>query len=116
MFHKVFSQDLSHNNWHTPVTNTSPPTSSPVVKRAASWRSSHMVHTGHRSGKVNLEKMRRCKSLNEAEDPQVILESFTDFDNKKDRENSGLTSHLHWQEVQNMLLIIIILTINNNNY
>ena len=75
-----------------------------------------MVHTGHRSGKVNLEKMRRCKSLNEAEDPQVILESFTDFDNKKDRENSGLTSHLHWQEVQNMLLIIIILTINNNNY
>lgn len=99
VFHKVFSQDLSHNNWHTPVTNTSPPTSSPVVKRAASWRSSHMVHTGHRSGKVNLEKMRRCKSLNEAEDPQVILESFTDFDNKKDRENSGLTSHLHWQEV-----------------
>ena len=59
-----------------------------------------MVQTGLRSGKVNLEKMRRCKSLIEADDPYVTLESFTDFERKIYSENQLLSSQLLHQEVK----------------
>lgn len=59
-----------------------------------------MVHTGLRSGKVNIEKMRRCKSLNEADDPDVTLESFSDFQTKVDSENPASSSQLLCQEVK----------------
>lgn len=99
VFHKIFSQAIPCANSNAPVIKTSPSSASPILRRTVSWRPGQMVHTGLRSGKVNLEKMRRCKSLNEAEDPYVTLESFTDFENKTDSENPAVMSHLLWQKV-----------------
>lgn len=100
VFHEMLSQDLGHANTVLPSTKASPALAT-VLKRTASWRSSHVVQTGLRSGKVNLEKMRRCKSLNEGDDPyvtNVTLESITDLENKKDNETSAI-SQLLPQEV-----------------
>ena len=99
MFHKILSQDVAHVSANTPATKTSPSPVPPMLKRTVSWRPGHMVQTGLRSGKVNLEKMRRCKSLTEADDPYVMLESFTDFEHKIDSENPVLSSQLLHREV-----------------
>ena len=101
----MLSQDLGHANTVLPSTKASPALAT-VLKRTASWRSSHVVQTGLRSGKVNLEKMRRCKSLNEGDDPyvtNVTLESITDLENRKDNETSAI-SQLLPQEVLKQVL------------
>ena len=108
VFHKMFSQDFSHVNTNLPVSKTSP-SAPPILKRTVSWRSSPMVHTGLRSGKANLEKMRRCKSLPETDDPyetSVTLESITELEHKTDNDNSRLSPHLLYQEVQNYLCFV----------
>ena len=79
-----------------------------MLKRTVSWRSGHLVQTGLRSGKVNLEKMRRSKSLPEADDPYVTLESFTGFEHKIYSENQLLSSQLLHQEVYINCLCFVI--------
>ena len=106
MFHKLFSQDLGHVYAHLPVSKNSSSTTSaaaPVFKRSMSWtRTSPVIHTGLRSGKVNLEKIRRSSIENDgAYDESVTLESVTDLENKKEHQNSVALSQLHGQEVQN---------------
>ena len=59
-----------------------------------------MIHTGLRSGKVNLEKIRRSRSESDGSyDENVTLESVTDLENKKEQENSVTMSQLQCQEV-----------------
>ena len=106
MFHKLFSQDLGHANAHLPASknnsSTTPPAAVPVFKRTISWtRTSPVIHTGLRSGKVNLEKIRRSRSEGDGSyDENVTLESVTDLENKKEQENSVTLSQLQCQEVQ----------------
>lgn len=101
----MFSQDLGHVNAHLPVGKSSSSTTAaaaaPVFKRTISWtRTSPVVHTGLRSGKVNLEKIRRSQSESDgAYDENVTLESVTDLENKKEQENSMALSQLQCQEV-----------------
>jgi len=104
VFHKLFSQDLGHVYAHLPVGKSSSTTAAaaaPVFKRTISWtRTSPVVHTGLRSGKVNLEKIRRSQSESDgAYDENVTLESVTDLENKKEQENSMALSQLQCQEV-----------------
>lgn len=99
----MFSQDVTYStNTNLPAVKSSSTSAPLVLKRSVSWRSGHMVQTGKRSGKVNLEKLRRWKSFNETDDPyetSVTLESITDLENKADNENSLLPSQLLYQEV-----------------
>ena len=108
MFHKLFSKDLGHVYTHLPVSKNSSSTAAaaPVFKRSISWtRTSAVLHTGLRSGKVNLEKIRRNSSENDgAYDESVTLESVTGLENKKEQQNSVAWSQLHCQEVQNKCL------------
>lgn len=112
MFHKLFSQDLGHVNAHLPVGKSSSSTTAaaaaPVFKRTSSWtRTSPVVHTGLRSGKVNLEKIRRSQSESDgAYDENVTLESVTDLENKKEQENSMALSQLQCQEVNKKCAVI----------
>lgn len=107
MFHKLFSQDLGHVYAHVPVSKNSSSTTAaaaaPAFKRTISWtRTSSVIHTGLRSGKVNLEKIRRSISENDGTyDESVTLASVTDLENKKEHQNSVALSQLHCQEVQN---------------
>ena len=101
----MFSQDLGHTYAHLPVSknsSTSTTTVAPVLQRRISWnRPSPMVHTGLRSGKVNLEKLRRSRSESDSTyDECVTLESVTDLENKKEPDSSVAVSQLHCQEVQ----------------
>lgn len=104
VFHNLFSQDLGHVNAHLPVSKNSSSTTAavPVFKRTISWtRTSPVIHTGLRSGKMNLEKIRRSRSENDGSfDESVTLESVTDLENKKEHENSVALSQLQCQEVQ----------------
>lgn len=105
VFHKLFSQDLGHVYAHLPVNKNSSSTTviaaAPVLKRTISWtRTSPVIHTGLRSGKVNLEKIRRSRSESDGSyDESVTLESVTDLENKKQQENSVTMSQLQCQEV-----------------
>ena len=112
MFHKLFSQDLGHVYVHLPVSKNSSSTTAtaaaPVFKRTISWtRNSPVIHTGLRSGKVNLEKIRRSSCENDGAyvyDESVTLESVTDLENKKEHQNSEALSQSHCHEVQNECL------------
>ena len=71
----------------------------PVVKRAISWtRFNPSLHAGLRSGKFNLEKIRRSKSDSDNTYNSVTLASVTDLENKND-DRLATTSPLHCQEV-----------------
>ena len=111
VFHKLFSQDLGHVNAHLPVRKNSSSTTAtaavPAIKRTISWnRTSPVIHTGLRSGKVNLEKIRRSRSESDGgHDESVTLESVTDLENKKEHENSVAMSQLQCQEVQSECLV-----------
>lgn len=60
-----------------------------------------MMHTGLRSGKVNLEKLRRSRSESDSTyDESVTLESVTDLEHKKESDSSVGLSQLQCQEVQ----------------
>lgn len=110
VFHNLFSQDLGHVYAHLPVSKNSSSTTAaaavPVFKRTISWtRTSPVIHTGLRSGKVNLEKIRRSRSESDgAHDESVTLESVTDLENKKEHENSVALSQLQCPEVQSKCL------------
>ena len=112
VFHKLFSQDLGHVYAHLPVSRNSSSTTvaaaAPVFKRTISWtRNSPVIHTGLRSGKVDLEKIRRSRSESDgAYDESVTLESVTDLENKKEQENSVALSQLQCQEVQSECLVL----------
>ena len=112
VFHKLFSQDLGHVYAHLPVgknsSSTTAAAAAPVFKRTISWtRNSPVVHTGLRSGKVNLEKIRRSQSESDgAYDENVTLESVTDLENKKEQENSMALSQLQCQEVNKKCTVI----------
>lgn len=107
VFHKLFSQDLGHVYAHLPVSKNSSSTTAtaaaPVFKRTISWtRNSPVIHTGLRSGKVNLEKIRRSSCENDGAyvyDESVTLESVTDLENKKEHQNSEALSQSHCHEV-----------------
>ena len=105
----MFSQDLGHVYAHLPgsktVSSAPPPTPTsapPALKRTISWtRASPLMHTGLRSGKVNLEKLRRSRSESDSShDEGVTLESVTDLQNKKESERSVVSSQVQCQEVQ----------------
>ncbi len=60
-----------------------------------------MMHTGLRSGKVNLEKLRRSRSESDSTyEESVTLESITDLEHKKESDSSVGLSQLQCQEVQ----------------
>ncbi|XP_078381245.1 uncharacterized protein LOC144664014 isoform X2 [Oculina patagonica] len=104
VFHKMFSQDLGHAYVHLPVSkNSSSPTTAtpPTLQRRISWnRPSPMMHTGLRSGKVNLEKLRRSRSESDSTyDESVTLESVTDLEHKKEPDRSVGLPQLQCQEV-----------------
>ena len=67
-----------------------------------------MMHTGLRSGKVNLEKLRRSRSESDSSyDESVTLESVTDLQSKKEPDNSVGLSQLQCHEVTNITQDII---------
>lgn len=98
----MFSQERDSTSAVLPASKTSLSLAPTILKRTVSWRHNQVVQTGLRSGKVNLEKLRRSKSMNEVEDHykrSVTLESITDLENKTIDENSRASSQLLPQEV-----------------
>lgn len=98
----MFSQERDSTSTVLPASKTSLSLTPTILKRTVSWCHNQVVQTGLRSGKVNLEKLRRSKSMNEAEDHyrrSVTLESITDLENKTIDENSTSSSQLLPQEV-----------------
>lgn len=96
VFQKMFSQDLGHVYAHLPVSRTGSSVAPPALKRTTSWtRSNPLMHAGLRSGKMNLEKLRRSRSESDSShDDGVTLESVTDLQNRKERELSRASSQM----------------------
>lgn len=92
VFLKMFSQELGHIYAHLPVSRAGSFTAPPELRRTTS---SKTRYSGLRSGKMNLEKLRRSRSESDSShDEGVTLESVTDLQSRKDPERSMASSKM----------------------
>ena len=92
VFLKMFSQELGHIYAHLPVSRAGSFTAPPELRRTTS---SKTRYSGLRSGKMNLEKLRRSRSESDSShDEGITLESVTDLQSRKDPERSMALSKM----------------------
>lgn len=92
VFLKMFSQELGHIYAHLPVSRAGSFTAPSELRRTTS---SKTRYSGLRSGKMNLEKLRRSRSESDSShDEGVTLESVTDLQSRKDPERSMASSKM----------------------